>query len=58
MAQIIKFRPKQEVICSFCNKGEKDVKKMMSNGADKHICDQCLAGVTEVLRKAREKDNK
>lgn len=56
MAQIIKFRPKQEVICSFCNKNEKEVKRLFSNQMGKNICDQCLASATEALQKAREKD--
>ena len=41
---IIPFiKPKPvESKCSFCNKLEKDVKKLFSNGQGKFICDACV----------------
>lgn len=56
MGEVIRFKPKREEACSFCNKPKSQVKKLMGNGIDKFICNECLAGVTDVLQKAREKD--
>lgn len=46
-AKVIDFRTGKEIKakeahCSFCKKPESQVKNLVSNGSDKHICDECI----------------
>jgi hypothetical protein len=45
-------KPKQETKCSFCGKAESQVRHMMSNGIDKHICNECVVKAKQRLEAA------
>jgi hypothetical protein len=45
-------KPKQETKCSFCGKAESQVRHMISNGIDKHICNECVVKAKERLEAA------
>lgn len=45
-------KPKQEPKCSFCGKAESQVKHMLSNGIDKHICNECVVKAKQRLEEA------
>lgn len=43
-AKIIPFnKAHSDVKCSFCETPKSKVKRMFSNGKDKHVCDKCIA---------------
>jgi hypothetical protein len=42
-------KSKQETKCSFCGKAESQVRHMISNGIDKHICNECVVKAKERL---------
>lgn len=44
--------PKADPKCSFCGKLESQVKHMMSNGIDKHICNECIVKAKQRLEEA------
>ena len=45
-------KPKPEPKCNFCSKPESQVKKMFSNGIDKHICNECVVKAKQRLEEA------
>lgn len=49
-AKVVELYPKEPAPpkCSFCGKLKTQVKKMMSNGHDKFICDVCIAKAKEL----------
>lgn len=47
-----KEKPKQEPKCSFCGKPESQVKHMLSNNIDKHICNECVVKAKQRLQEA------
>lgn len=44
--------PKADHKCSFCGKPESQVQYMMSNGIDKHICNECIVKAKQRLEEA------
>ncbi len=40
---------KSGLFCSFCGKGQDDVKKLIAGGEDSFICDQCVMLCNEIL---------
>jgi hypothetical protein len=45
-------KPKKEAKCSFCGKAESQVKHMIGNGMDKHICNECVVKAKQRLQEA------
>ena len=50
-AQVLPLYPKETAPpkCSFCGKTKNLVKKMLSNGQDKFICDVCIQKAKELI---------
>jgi len=51
MSKIIQFHKKAPVEnkCSFCNTPESKVKKLISNGLNKFICDKCITTCKKLI---------
>ena len=45
-------KPKQEAKCSFCGKAQSQVRHMVSNGFDEHICNECIVKAKDLLEAA------
>ena len=60
MINVVPFiKPPQKIAkCSFCEKSEKDVAKLFSNGIDKHICDQCVIHAKQRLTESEQNENR
>ena len=57
MSNVIPFdepkeAPKQEPKCSFCDRPESQVQKLLSNNIDKHICNKCVVKAKQRLEQA------
>ncbi|MCY4260557.1 MAG: ATP-dependent Clp protease ATP-binding subunit ClpX [Rhodobacteraceae bacterium] len=48
-------KPKNELVCSFCGKGQKEVRKLIA-GPNVYMCDECVDLSVEIIRQETDKD--
>ena len=48
--------PQDKIRCSFCNKTQDMVRKMISGQDGAYICDECISLCTEILEEELEDD--
>lgn len=47
---------KKSITCSFCNKNEEDVQKLVSNKDSVFICDECITLCSKIMSKDLDND--
>jgi ATP-dependent Clp protease ATP-binding subunit ClpX len=51
------FGNKKNLVCSFCGKEAKDVKKIIAGGGNANICNECIDLCAEIVRKELKEEN-
>ena len=49
--------PQDKIRCSFCNKTQDMVRKMISGQDGAYICDECISLCTEILEEVHARDD-